>query len=103
MRPGTGYADRADDLNRLFLMLSPRRERVVGSGLMTVSELEHLGAMAPKLLEPLGRNDSAIAAAERLCDQAFTYFMQAWKKIVGRLRLVLDEQGKDIKLPSLYR
>ena len=103
VRPGTGYADRANDCNRLFVALAPRRGKVVASGLMTADEIERLGAIAPRLLEPVRPDDADAQAADRLRDQAFTYFIHAWKKAFKRLDLVISEEGQDIKLPSLYR
>ena len=102
IRPGTGYRDRANDCQKLYVALTDRKEKVVGSGLMTEDEIKRLGEIGDQLVQPIA--DSTVGKeAEKVCNQAFTLFIGAWKKLVGRVTLVAEENGLSIEIPSLYR
>jgi hypothetical protein len=103
IRPGTGYRDRANDCQALYVALTDRQERVVGSGLMTEAEIKKLGEIGDKLVQPIAVETSAGKQAETTCNQAFTYFIRAWKYLAGRLQLISDEHSLGLDIPSLYR
>lgn len=102
IRPGTGYRDRANDCQKLYVALNDRKDKVIASGLMTEAEIKKLGEIGDQLVQPIA--DSTVGKeAEKVCNQAFTFFIHAWKKLAGRMALVAEENKLEIEIPSLYR
>ncbi len=102
IRPGTGYRDRANDCQKLYVALTDRKDKVIASGLMTEAEIKKLGEIGDQLVQPIA--DSAAGdEAKTVCNQAFTFFIHAWKKLAGRMALVAEENNLNLEIPSLYR
>lgn len=102
VRPGSGYQDRADDLAALHPQLVRYQDVLVEKQLMTQRRIAELGAMTKQLLAP-GEGTSELTAAEKLENQAFSYFLEAWDAVIQPLRYVMDLDGDPTPLPSLYR
>jgi len=101
IRPGTGYADRADDLTALHPLLLARKAAIVNMGVMTEAQVDRVGALAPKLLAE--DYDQASVAAALLRNRAFTHFYAAWSEVERHLDFVFfHDPDARAGYPNLY-
>ena len=102
IRPGTGYADRADDLTALHPHLDARKEKIISMGVMTEAQIDRIGVLGSTLLVQ-ENNKEAADAATLLRNQAFTYFYAAWREVERHIDFVYfhDSEAR-AAYPSLY-
>lgn len=101
VRPGSGYQDRASDVAALHPQLVRFQLPLVEQQLMSEQRIAQFGTMTKKLLTPVDRT-TQLTAAEKLQNQAFSYFVEAWDAVIKPLRYVMELDGDTTPLPRLY-
>ena len=102
IRPGTGYVDRAEDLQKLYAALQPYRDQLLQRQLLSIEDIERIPKLAEQLLEP-STSETKIKDARLLRDRAWTLLVEAYNEVMHHLRFVLRHTPTEFaQLGSLF-
>ncbi len=101
IRPGTGYEDRANDLNDLYPTVKHYQEILLKKALLTEAQIESIPKLAESLLAP-SKEKAALQKARLLRDRAWTYFLKIQKEMARYLRFIYHDEPTILAQIDLY-